>query len=287
MYTNEKIEIQSNGESFIRNHSDSRRRKADKKRDHIAAKLHTKYLGVRKIVSKKLENPTTYEYILLGLKNGTILEMSKAAFENKLKVNSGKKKKNSAAELVIAAYLEKNNIHFMREARIAGFNISERYMNIKDTLSEEEKNVLDAISHSIMDFIIFPRSKDEPTRLIGINGSMHYAKYDASWSKFTETGLAAKLGFVCDIIDSSSFKTTKDDPKAVEFLLREISDTLGIPCDYDFIGEYTEIAKKKENEDRLEVQAIAIAKKLLAELNEYGLDFADIVATENKKAKRK
>lgn len=287
MYTNEKIEVQSNGEIIVRDHSDGRRRKADKRRDQIAAKLNAKYIGVKKIVSKKLNKPVTYEYILLALKNGTVLEMTKPAFENKHKVNAGKKKKNSFAELVISAYLEKHGIPFMREARIAGFTFSERYQELKDTLSEEENKTLDEVSRSIMDFIIFPNEKDEPTKLMPINGSFHNTKYDASWAKFTETGLAAKLGFVCEAIDTSSFKSTKNDPKAVEYILKEVSDVLGIPFDYSFMEEYSEILNKKEAINAIQLQTSAIARQFITELQAYGLDYAEIVANEMKKMSRK
>lgn len=285
MYTKEKIEI-CNGVIYKRNNADGRTAKADKKRDAIAQKLHVEYLGVRKVPTG--DTPNQYNnYVLLGLKNGNVLEMTMPAFENKSKVNNGKMKRNCSAELFISAFLEKHGIHFMREATIKGFTLSKQYANLKNELSEEDNEFLGSFTRSIKDFIIFPKNATEPTKLLAVDGSMHNALYDAHWEKFAESGLASRLGFSCHVIDTSSYASTKNNDEANESILRQLCEILNLPYDGEFMEQYKAILDEKEAElhskSHKEEQLSEIMKNLMKFCDKEEIDLQKIVKSLKKK----
>lgn len=235
MYTfKDKIEVYPDGKIIIRDQRNGRIAKADTNRNSIAKSLNVEYIGVRKFLSQKSNNPVFQEHILIRLKNGTIFDMDKASFAKKALVNACEIKTNSFAEIFIAKYLMESKVKYMRETTIRGFDLSEKYNSIKNQLDEREKCILNGLNRSIMDFIILPKDENEPTKLVAINGSFHHTKYDDNWNKFIDSGLCAKLGFSLEIVDTSMFASIKGNPIAKKIVIERISEIVGIACNYDF-----------------------------------------------------
>lgn len=82
------------------------------------------------------------------------------------------------------------------------------------------------LEKAIADFIVF--REDGPSIILAINGSFHHKQYDVLWKQFLASGLAEKLGYQYLVVDTSEYKSIKNNKMAQMDLLEKVSNMLGI-----------------------------------------------------------
>ena len=211
-------------------------RKVDKKRASIAAQMDVKYLGVKETIAN-IDKPSLQQKIVVEMPNKTILAMSLNTFLHKEEVNKNCKKFN-VSENLVAEHLLKNGVKFFREVSINGYELSENFQQKKFT--NDELNLLKKLEKAIADFIVF--REDGPSLILSINGSFHHKQYDCLWKQFMTSGLAEKLGYQYQVVDTSEYKSVKNNKNAQMDLLEKVSQVLGIEAPTEEMKEEYETA---------------------------------------------
>lgn len=252
------------GDIIPREKKDGSIKNIDEKRNKEANVLGFTYEGTMEFTSScsKMEIPSLQNKVVLSAKNGTYLVMTQASFENKKDVNMSFKKKNSYGENLIAEYLINMRIPFIRECSILGYNLSNYYKEIRNTLLKKDLILLKELERAIADFIIVPKD-NMPTIILAINGSDHFKKYDPLWKEFKDSGLARKLNFEYIVMDTNSYKTIKNNEMAQKKLLEEIDYILGINL---FYGDEKTLMQSLEN-----YQDDLLAKMIASMLEKYNI----------------